>query len=167
MKYFLIVGRIVGFKGVDLAIEAAKKLDFHLKIVGEYAGIYTEQEKIKKISNENIEFLGRVPDDQLKDLYKNADAFLAPAKDEDFGMTVVEAMAAGTPVIAYKSGGYLETVTEKTGVFFDEYSVESLIKAIKSMKAIKFNKKDLQEQAEKFSKEIFVKKMRTVILEGA
>ena len=75
--------------------------------MGEYRE-FTPNKKRLKISNENIEFLGRVPDDQLKDLYKNADAFLAPAKDEDFGMTVVEAMAAGTPVIAYKSGGYLK-----------------------------------------------------------
>lgn len=159
MKYFLVVGRIVGFKGVDLAIEAAKKLDFHLKIVGEYAGIYTEQEKIKKISNENIEFLGRVPDERLKDLYKNATAFLALAKDEDFGITPVEAMAVGTPVIAYKGGGYLETVTDKTGVFFDEYNVESLIEAIKKFKSLKFKKEDCIKQAQKFSKERFIKEI--------
>jgi glycosyltransferase involved in cell wall biosynthesis len=167
MKYFLVVGRIVGFKGVDLAIEAAKKINFYLKIVGEYAGIYTEQEKIKKISNENIEFLGRVPDGQLKDLYKNADVFLALAKDEDFGMTVVEAMAEGTPVIAYKSGGYLETVIEgKTGVFFEEYTVESLIGAVKKFKSLKFKREDCIKQASKFSKEIFIKKMKEIVYAG-
>lgn len=162
-SYFLVVGRIVGYKGVDLAIEAAKKLGVNLKIVGEYAGVFTEQEKIKKMANEKIEFLGRVPDEELKKLYAGATAFLALAKDEDFGITPVEAMAAGTPVIAYKGGGYLETVTEKTGVFFNEYNVGSLIKAIKAIKAIKFNKKDLQEQAEKFSKEVFVRKFKSLI----
>lgn len=159
MKYYLVIGRIVGFKGVDLAIEAAKKLDVNLKVVGEYAGIFTEQEKIKKMANEKIEFLGRVPDEELKKLYAGATAFLATAKDEDFGITPVEAMAAGTPVIAYKGGGYLETVTEKTGVFFDEYNTESLIEAIKRFQGLRFNKKDLQKQAEKFSKERFIKEI--------
>lgn len=166
MKYFLVVGRIVGFKGVDLAVEAAKKLNVNLKIVGEYAGVFTEQEKIKKIANEKIEFLGRVSDEELKKLYAGATAFLALAKEEDFGMTPVEAMAVGCPVIAYRSGGYKETVNSQTGIFFDEYNVESLIKAMKSIKSIKFNKKDLQTQAEKFSKENFVKKMKEVVYGG-
>lgn len=163
MRYFLVVGRIVGFKGVDLAVEAAKKLGVNLKVVGEYAGVFTEQEKIKRMANEKIEFLGRVVDEELKKLYTGAAAFLALAKDEDFGMTVVEAMAAGCPVVAYKSGGYVETVTSKTGVFFDEYNVESLIGAMKKFKGLKFNKTDLQKQAQKFSKEIFVRKMKEVV----
>ena len=116
-----------------------------------------------------------MPDSELKDLYQNATAFLALAKDEDFGMTVVEAMAAGTPVIAYKSGGYLETVVEaKTGVFFDEYTVESLISAVKKFKSLtrprpssdevgKFKKEECVKQAKKFSKENFVKKIKDIV----
>lgn len=166
-EFFLIVGRIVGFKGVDLAIEAAKKLGVRLKIVGEYAGVYTEQEKIRKLVNNKIEILGRVSDEELQKLYSEATAFLALAKDEDFGITPVEAMAAGTPVVAYKSGGYLETVVEgKTGVFFEEYSVESLVEAMKRVQKMRFKKEDLQKQAEKFSKENFVKKMREIIANG-
>ena len=164
MNYYLTVGRIVGFKGVDIAIGAAKKLGVNLKVVGEYSGIYTEEEKIKKLANEKIEFLGRVPDEELKDLYAGATAFLALAKDEDFGITPVEAMAAGTPVIAYKSGGYLETVIDgKTGVFFDEYNVESLMGAMKRIEKMKIKKEDCQKQAEKFSKEKFVKEMERII----
>ncbi len=167
MRYFLIVGRIVGFKGVDLAIEAAKKLDVNLKVVGEYAGIYTEQEKIKRIVNDKIELLGRVSDEELKKLYLGATAFLALAKDEDFGMTPVEAMAAGCPVVAYKSGGYLETVVEgKTGTFFSEYNVESLVTAMKKITKMKIKKEDCQKQANKFSKEIFIKKMKEVVNAG-
>lgn len=163
-SYFLTIGRIASFKGVDLAIHAAKKLGVHLKVVGEFSGVFSEQKNIEKLAGENVEFLGRVPDSELKDLYQNATAFLALAKDEDFGMTVVEAMAAGTPVIAYKSGGYLETVVEgKTGVFFDEYTVESLISAVKKFKSIKFKKEDCVKQASKFSKENFVKKMKEVV----
>ncbi len=167
MKYFLIVGRIVGYKGVDLAIQAAKKLDVNLKIVGEYAGVFTEQEKIRKMANKKIEFLGRVSDGELKKLYAEATAFLALAQDEDFGITPVEAMAAGTPVIAYKGGGYLETVTEKTGVFFDELTVTDIMNAIRRFKLLNFKKEDLQTQATKFSKEIFIKKMQEIIYAGA
>lgn len=163
-RYFLVVGRIVGFKGVDMAIKASKKLNFNLKVVGEFAGIFTEQEKIQKLTHEKVEFLGRISDEELKKLYAGASAFLALAKDEDFGMTPVEAMAAGVPVIAYKSGGYLETVVEgKTGVFFDEYNVDSLVRAVKKFKSLKFKKEDCQKQAAKFSKENFVNKINRVV----
>ncbi|MBI3559257.1 glycosyltransferase [Candidatus Gottesmanbacteria bacterium] len=164
MKYFLVVGRIVGYKGVDLAIEAAKKLEVNLKIVGEYAGVFSEQEKIRKMANKKIEFLGRVSDEELKKLYAGATAFLALAQDEDFGITPVEAMAAGTPVIAYRGGGYLETVTDKTGVFFDELTVESIISAVQKFKSLRFKREDLQNQAAKFSKEIFIRKFKSLIV---
>ena len=73
-------------------------------------------------------------------------------------------MAAGTSVIAFRSGGYLESVVEnKTGVFFDEYNVQSLVEAIKKFEKMKFKKEDCIKQAQKFSKEVFVKKMKEVI----
>lgn len=161
-EYFLVASRISSEKGLPMAMEAANKLGVKLKVVGEYAGLRWEEEKINRHKSKNIEFLGRVSDEELYKLYAGAKAFLVMEPDVDFGMTPVEAMAAGTPVVAFAGGGYLETVTEKTGVFFDEYNVESLIKAMKAIKSMKFNKKDLQDQAEKFSKENFVKKMREV-----
>ncbi|MCL5431887.1 MAG: glycosyltransferase [Patescibacteria group bacterium] len=165
--YFLVAGRVASFKGVDLAIEATGKLGASLKVVGEYSGIFTEQKNIEKLAHKNVEFLGRVPDEQLAGLYKNATAFLALAKDEDFGITPVEAMAAGTPVVAYGSGGYLETVVEgKTGTFFSDYNVESLVEAIKRVEKMKIKKADCQKQAAKFSKEIFIKKMKELVYAG-
>ncbi len=162
--YFLVASRISSEKGLPMAMEAANKLGVKLKVVGEFAGLRWEEEKINRHKSKNIEFLGRVTDEELYRLYAGAKAFLVMEPEVDFGMTPVEAMAAGCPVVAYKSGGYLETVVEgKTGTFFEKYDAESLIKAIKVIKAIKFSKKDLQEQAEKFSKEIFIKKMREVV----
>lgn len=163
-KYFLIVSRIVGEKGIPMAMEAANKLGVKLKIVGEKAGLQWENTEIEKRKSDNIEFLGRVPDEERNQLMAKALAFIVLEKDVDFGMTPVEAMAAGTPVVAYASGGYLETVIEgKTGTFFKEYNVESLVEAMQRIQKMKINKADCQKQAEKFSKERFIKEMSRII----
>lgn len=161
--FFLVASRLVGEKGLPMVMDAANKLKIKLKVVGEKAGLQWENEKIEKRKSNNIEFLGRVSDEELYKLYATCKAFIVLEKDVDFGITPVEAMAAGTPVIAYKNGGYLETVTSKTGVFFDELSVESLINAVKKFNSLKFKVEDCQNQAKKFSKEIFVKKMKEII----
>lgn len=154
--YFLVVARVVGAKGLDLAIEAANRLGVKLKIVGEPAGLRWEEGKLNKMKGKTVEFLGRVTDEELYKLYGQCKAFLALAQDEDFGITPVEAMAAGRPVIAYRGGGYLETVIEnKTGLFFDEYDVDSLIGAIKKLSNLVIKVEDCRKQAQKFSKERF------------
>ncbi len=158
-SYFLAGGRLELAKNFDLIIKACNQLKMPLKIFGKGS----QEENLRKISQKNIEFLGHISDAEKFSLMASAKAFIIAAKDEDFGITPVEAMAVGTPVIAYKGGGYLETVTDKTGVFFDEYSTSSLIEAIKKFKSLIFNKKDLQEQAAKFSKENFVKKMKELV----
>ena len=107
--YYFIVSRLVGGKGLDLAIAAANKLNIKLKIAGSSSGYSSVYESLSKKAKENIEFLGRVTDEELVNLYSNAKAFLALSKDEDFGITPVEAMSCGTPVIAYFGGGYKET----------------------------------------------------------
>ena len=183
---------------MDLAVKAATKMGFKLKIAGVPAGYYTEykrlikkgrgsrikcgmtseesgmtlrqaQGKLKEIASPveldrndegNVEFLGHVTDEELVKLYSGAKAFLALAKDEDFGITPVESMLCGTPVIAYNGGGYKETVVNgKTGVFFNEQSVESLISAIKKFEKLSIKSEDCVKQAQKFSKEIFKKKI--------
>ncbi len=164
--YYFIVARLVGGKGLQLAVEAANKLGIKLKIAGVSSGYSSVAQKISETANENIEFLGRVSDEELIDLYTHAKAFLALATDEDFGITPVESMFCGTPVIAYYGGGYKETVIDgKTGVFFSEPTVESLTKAIKKFETMKFDPKVCKEQAEKFSKERFMKEMRSFINE--
>lgn len=159
-NYYLVISRIVGGKGIDLAVKTAVKLGLKLKIVGSPAGYYTEYKKLQKLTGNGIEFLGHVDDYEIARLYDAAEAFLALSTDEDFGMTLVESMLAGTPVIAFKGGGYVESVLEgKTGVFFDEPTVESLVGAINKFKKMKFSSADCITQAKKFSKERFKREM--------
>ena len=162
--YYFIVSRIVGAKGLDIAVEAALKMGFKLKIAGSPAGYYFEHDKLIKKSQGKVEFLGQVSDEELAKLYKGAKGFLALSKDEDFGITPVESMLSGTPVIAFNGGGYKETVIDgKTGVLFDDYSVEGLITAIKKFEGIKLNSKDCINQAEKLSKERFKKEIEEFV----
>lgn len=162
--YFLIVSRIVGMKGIELAMQAAKRLKVPLKIAGGKAGLKFLSEDLNKHDSEYVEFLGEVSEDNKFRLMAGANAFLALAQDEDFGITVVEAMAAGCPIVAFSGGGYLETVVEgKTGIFFTEYNVESLMTAMKRVQELKFRGDDLKIQADKFSSEKFKERIRKII----
>src|SRR3990170_264021 len=156
--YYLVVSRIVGGKGLELAVEAANRLGVTLKIVGKSAGWGSAGTRLRNMAGRTIEFLGEVSDKRLAKLYAGARAFLATAEDEDFGITPVEAMACGTPVVAFRGGGYPESVVEgKTGVFFDDYSVDGLVTAIKKfeVRSSEFKKSVILKQAERFSKERF------------
>ncbi|MBU0572748.1 glycosyltransferase [Patescibacteria group bacterium] len=166
--YYLVISRLVGGKGLDLAVKAAVKLGIKLKIAGKPAGYYTEYKTLQKLTKKNIEFLGYVSDEKLAQLYAGAKVFLALAQDEDFGITPVEAMMVGTPVIAFRGGGYLESVIEdKTGIFFDEASTDSLITAIKKFEKSKIKSEDCIKQAKKFSKERFKKEIKLFIKKNA
>ena len=148
LNYYLIVSRLVGGKGIELGIEAAKKLNFKLKIVGE-GPLKIEPQK-------NIEVLGQVKDEELVKLYSQVKGFLALSRDEDFGITPLEAMSCGCPVIAFNGGGYKETVVEgKTGLFFQEYNIKSLTHVLQRFEKMKFKQEDCLNQAEKFSKARF------------
>jgi glycosyltransferase involved in cell wall biosynthesis len=167
--YYLVVSRVVGGKGLELAVEAASKLQVSLKVVGKPAGWGSTGKHLKKIAGEKVEFVGEVTDSELYELYAGAKAFLATAEDEDFGITPVEAMAAGTPVIAYNGGGYRESmVPGKTGVFFKDYDVQGLVEAIKEFEAKSTEYKDMEikEHARKFSKERFKKEMKEFVTEA-
>lgn len=167
-SYYFIVSRIVGAKGIDMAVEAARKHGFKLKIAGASAGYYTGLKDMQETAPENVEFLGRVSDEELVKLYARAKAFLALATDEDFGITPVEAMLCGTPVIAYYGGGYKETVIEgKTGVFFHESSADALVSAVKKFEKMQLDPKDCRKHAEKFSKERFIKEIKAFVVQSA
>ncbi|MBI2268606.1 MAG: glycosyltransferase [Candidatus Blackburnbacteria bacterium] len=162
--YYLVVSRITGGKGIEMAVKAANKLKVPLKIVGVASGYSDTCEWVKKNAGLTVEMLGYVKDPELARLYVGAKAFLALSPDEDFGITPVEAMSYGTPVIAYRSGGYLETVVEgKTGIFFDEYTVEGLIRGIREVGKIRVREEDCRVQARKFSKERFKKGMKEFV----
>lgn len=160
-KYFLVVSRLAQPKNVELAIRAANKLKLPLKIVG----TGPDEERLKTLAGKTIEFLGFVDDSELPSLYGGAKAFLALSTDEDFGMTPVEAMAMGTPGIAFRGGGYSESVIEeKTGIFFNEATVESLALAIKKFSKMKKEWAVVcRKHAEKFSKKRFQKELKDFV----
>ncbi len=164
--YFLIVSRLVGAKGLEEAVKVFSKLgcNYRLKIVGEAAGYSDVLSKIKDQGSKNIELIGRVSDDKLYELYAKAKGFIALAQDEDFGMTVVEAQAAGTPVIAFNGGGFRESVIDGvTGVLINEVSEKAVRDAIKRVETKKWSKATLQKNALKFSKERFVESIKRLV----
>jgi glycosyltransferase involved in cell wall biosynthesis len=156
--YLLAVGRLIPYKRFDLVIEVANKLNIPLKIVGEGP----EKKKLQKIAGPTVEFLGKVSAEELRKLLSECLAFVFP-QVEDFGIAPVEAMASGRPVVAYKGGGALDFITEKTGIFFEKQSTESLENAIQKLKTTKFNPHEIKAHAENFSTENFLKKFDTYL----
>lgn len=151
-NYFLIVSRLVPHKRVDLAIKACQNLNLPLKIVG----TGRSQNYLKSItSSKKIEFLGFVNQKKLISLYQNCTALICPQK-EDFGLTPLESLACGRPVIAFKAGGFLETLSPKTALFFKQQTTSSLTTALKQFNPQSFNSKDCLIQAHKFSKASFM-----------
>lgn len=149
--YFLMVGRMISYKRFDLVIEAFNHLGKPLKIVGTGPDLG----KLKKMANKNIEFLGRLSDESLRRLYSECKALIFP-QIEDFGITPVECMASGRPVIAYAEGGARDTVVEgKTGIFFKEQTVDSLMQTLAAFGEIPWDSQSIKQHAEKFSEKRF------------
>ncbi len=158
-EYFLVVSRLVPYKRVDLAIQAFNKLGSTLLIVG----TGSEAGRLKGMAKKNICFLGQLTDSELARYYEKASALIFPQK-EDFGLAAIEAQSMGTPVIAYKAGGALETVVEgTTGEFFYPQTPESLIKVVQSFDKAKYNPKVLKKHSLKFSKMKFQKALMNII----
>lgn len=163
--YFLIVSRLVGSKGLEEAAMAAKKMDFRLKISGSKAGLSGIADKLERMGDGKVELLGRVGDEELAKLYARARGFIALARDEDFGITPVEAMASGTPVIAFNGGGFKESVIDGvTGILINDTSEETIGRAVRKIVNTKWDKKKLHKQARKFSKERFKKEIKEQVL---
>jgi len=157
--YFLMVGRLVAYKRFDLGIKAFSELGLPLKIVGVGPELNKLRHCAATLRAKNIEFLGLVSDDCLADLYSKAQALVFP-QEEDFGIVPLEAMASGRPVIAFRSGGAIETILEnKTGVFFDEQTTDSLAYAVKNFDSNKFDPTTCRAQAEKFDVSVFKQKV--------
>lgn len=146
--YYLIVSRLSKYKKVDLAIKACNKLKKKLVIIGEGS----DRKYLESMAGPTIEFKGFFSDKKIRKYYKNAKAFIFPA-EEDFGLTPIEAMASGTPVIAYKKGGLLETVKAGlSGIFFEKQSVNSLCQTIDKFENTKdeFVPHRIRESVQKF-----------------
>ncbi len=159
--YFVTLSRLVAHKRIDLIIESFSRLNLPLKIIGDGP----QRKKLQRHATPNIQFLGYQPDEVVAQLVSKARGFVCAA-EEDFGIAIVEAQAAGCPVIAYKAGGALETVADgTTGLFFEEQSAESLIDAIQRFNesAHCFRQSDLVENARRFSKEHFTKSFQDFV----
>jgi glycosyltransferase involved in cell wall biosynthesis len=168
--YWLSVNRLINQKRVDMQIKAFKMLsDEKLIIVGSYEQSEHFKEYadyIKKIKPENVEIKSWINWMEIIDLYSNCKGFITTMKDEDFGLTPIEAMASGKPVIAPNEGGYKETIINgKTGILIDDINEYKLIEAINKLgkeidkNPLKF-KKACQEQAKKFDTKIFINKIK-------
>lgn len=153
-EYYLMGGRLVPYKRYDIAIRAFNKLkDKKLIITGDHPIHASDLKDLVK--SKNIEFLGRVSDEKLIDLYSKAKGYIFTAK-EDFGITPLEAMVSGTPVIAFGEGGATETVIEGvSGMFFSKQDPKDLIKTIGKFEKTKFDCKKVREQGMKFSQKTF------------
>lgn len=154
-RYFLAGCRLAPYKRIDLIINAFKQLgvNYKLKIFGDGVDL----ERLRKIAGDssNIEFLGRVSEDIKAQLFSGAQAFINP-QEEDFGITVIESMASGRPVIAYRRGGATETVIAgKTGLFFEEATAESLANVIRAFRSEAFNPEEIRRYAANFSVDNF------------
>lgn len=150
-NYYLIGGRLVPYKRYDLAVKAFNKLNIPLKIFG----LGPEYAYLKSMAKNNIEFLGEVTEQEKIRLYSEAIAFLNPG-EEDFGITMIESLASGRPVIAYQKGGAKETIKAgESGEFFNHQTWESLANTIIHFQPKKFNPELIKSSVEKFNKKRF------------
>lgn len=161
-KYFLTGGRLVYYKRFDITIQAFNRLNIPLKVFG----IGPELENLRKMARPNIEFVGQVSDEKQVELYRNAQAFIHP-QEEDFGITAVESMASGRPVIAYKRGGALETIIDGvTGKFFDEQTWEELADAVIRFRLEKYDPAKIKEHSATFDTQAFKRRLNDFISES-
>jgi glycosyltransferase involved in cell wall biosynthesis len=166
-KWFLYHGRLERYKGVHLAIAACAMTHTPLKI----SGIGNEADELQQMvvdynAKGLVKFLGRLEDEEVYDLMYKCKGVIFPVKDEDFGIVPVEANAAGAPVIAFKSGGAIETVSEdkpKSGIFFKEWDAHSLADVIAKYDVNDFDPNSCRTQAEQFSSKLFKYKFKILV----
>ncbi|WP_240163713.1 glycosyltransferase [Spirosoma taeanense] len=166
-SYYLVVSRLEYYKKVDLVIEAFNQLGYPLIVVGK--GLQADE--IKAMASENVTFKSGLSAEELAELYANCRAFIFP-QHEDYGITPLEANAAGRPVIAYGRGGVLATQipvsddpAQATALFFDEQTVESLVEAIRQFEPIqhRFDSAFIRQHAEQFDETHFIDQIREFV----
>jgi glycosyltransferase involved in cell wall biosynthesis len=160
--FYLTASRMVPYKRLDLVIESFNKMPDKKLIV---IGSGPEKDKLKRIAGKNIEILSHQPPETLLDYMAKAKAFVFAA-EEDFGIIIVEAMAFGTPVIAWNGGGVRESVKDKvTGILYDEQNAESIIEAVKTyeQKIDLFESSVIRNHAEQFSRKNFEEKIKQYV----
>jgi len=157
--YYLMLMRLVGWKRPDIVVEACTRLGLPLVVAGDGR----EFEALRRIAGPTIRFVGRVNDAQMRPLYRDCKAFILPA-EEDFGITPLEAMASGRPVIALGRGGVLDTMDPgATGIFFDQQSVEAVADVLATFDDRDFNPRAIRRHAEGFDNVVFRERLRCFI----
>lgn len=157
--YFLMVGRLIAYKRHDIAIEAFNRLGLPLKIIGRGP----EMKRLQKLAGPTIEFLGRVPEEDLPRYYAECRGFIFP-QEEDFGIVAIEAMASGRPLIAYRGGDIVEHMEEgKMGVFFDEQTPEAIVRAVRAFDENRYDVGYIRSRMERFDKERFKATMKDYV----
>lgn len=153
--YYLIVSRLREYKRIDLAIQAFNQLGLPLKIIGD--GV--DRSRLERLATGQIEFLGRVDDQTLREYYGRCRALIFPG-EEDFGLTPLEAQAAGRPVIAYAGGGALETVIDQvTGRLFTPQTAEALADAVRTFDPETVDPQTIRAHALQFDVTVFKRKI--------
>ncbi len=157
--HFLIVSRLIPYKRVDLAVRTCTALGLPLRVVG----VGRDDARLRALAGPTVRFLGRLPDGEVSREMARCRAFLFPG-DEDFGITPVEAQAAGRPVVAYRAGGAQDTVVDgTTGVFFEKQTVASLREALRRVQAMTFATDALVANARRFRPQRFRRELRDAI----
>ena len=158
--FYLVSSRLLGYKRVDVVVEAFNWLGWPLVVMGDGP----EKKRLESAALPNISFLGHVSDEQRKGLMSRAKAVVVVAL-EDYGLVPIEANVSGTPVVAYGAGGVLDTqVPEKTGVFFHRQSPEALYHAMLKASAIQWDHRQIREHVLKsFTEDVFFEKVMTLI----
>ncbi len=159
--YFLIVSRLVAYKRIDIAIEAFNKLELPLLVIGDGP----ERARLARLARQNVKVVGPASDEEVRRYFMGASGFVFPGED-DFGMTMPEAMSFGVPVLAYRKGGALEIVEEGvTGEFFDDPTPEVLADGVRRLRERlrAYDRRRIAEAARRFSRESFEREFRTHI----
>jgi glycosyltransferase involved in cell wall biosynthesis len=161
--YYLIVARLIPYKRIDLAVDAFTRLGIKLKIVGSGG---RDLPALRSRAGRNVEFVGRVSDNELKQLYAGCRGLVFPG-EEDFGIAPLEANASGRPVVAYAAGGALDTVHDgRTGVLFEHQDVDSLIDAVRRAEASSWDPVELRAHARKFDSQVFREQLGAFVNES-
>jgi glycosyltransferase involved in cell wall biosynthesis len=159
--YYLIVSRLVPYRRIDLAVQAFNRLELPLVVVGDGR----DRAELESMAGPTITFTGRLPDEDLPDLFARCRAYILPGV-EDFGIAPLQAQAAGRPVIALGAGGALDTVKEgRTGVFFYESSAEALVVAVRDFDVGAVDPQDCVDNAARFDVKVFQERLNRFLAE--
>lgn len=158
----LVVSRLLAYKRVDVVVDAATRAGLGLDVVGTGPAL----SDLRRRAGPTVRFLGRLPDSEITELFERCRAFCLPGA-EDFGITPVEANAAGKPVVAFAGGGALETIEDGvTGVFFAEHSVEALLGALRACDAVSSSPERIAQHVRRFSRRAFRERLSSVLVEA-